>query len=48
MEINRLGESRRITLGEVIEKPYRTTLTDRDVVYAYFCQDVAAGTSTIL
>jgi hypothetical protein len=28
VEINRLGEIRRVPLGEIIEKPYRTTLTD--------------------
>lgn len=44
VEINRLGETRRIPLGEVIEKPYRTTLTDRDVVTRIFVKTPPPGT----
>lgn len=34
VEINRLGEVRRIPLAEVIHKPYRTTLTPEDLITA--------------
>jgi CO/xanthine dehydrogenase FAD-binding subunit len=30
--IDRLGETRRLPLGDVIEKPYRTTLDQRDLI----------------
>lgn len=44
VEINRLGEVRRIPLGEVIEKPYRTTLSDRDIITRVFVKATPAGT----
>ena len=44
VEINRLGEIRRIPLGDVIEKPYRTTLTDRDLMTQIYIKQAPAGT----
>lgn len=44
VEINRLGDVRRVPLGDVIEKPYRTTLTDRDLITRIFIKKAPAGT----
>lgn len=44
VEINRLGELRRVPLGDVIEKPYRTTLSDRDLITRLFVKKASAGT----
>ena len=44
VEINRLGELRRIPLGDVIEKPYRTTLSDRDLITRLFVKKAPADT----
>lgn len=44
VEINCLGDVRRIPLGEVIEKPYRTTLSDRDIITRVFIKAAPAGT----
>jgi CO/xanthine dehydrogenase FAD-binding subunit len=44
VEINRLGDVRRVPLAEVIEKPYRTTLTDRDLIIRIFLKKPPAGT----
>lgn len=44
VEINRLGEVRRVPLADVIEKPYRTTLTDRDLITQIFAKKATAGT----
>mgnify|MGYP000985141613 CR=1 FL=1 len=44
VEINRLGEMRRIPLGDVIEKPYTTTLSDRDLITRVFIRKPSEGT----
>ena len=44
MEINRLGEVRREKIGEVIARPYRTTLSDRDVITRVIVKKLPAGT----
>jgi len=44
VEVNRLGEIRRVPLGDIIEKPYRTTLTDRDLITRIFVKKAPAGT----
>ena len=44
VEVNRLGETRRIPLADVIEKPYRTTLSDRDLITRIFVKQAPAGT----
>ncbi len=44
VEINRLGELRRVPLGDVIEKPYRTTLSDRDLITRLFVKKAPADT----
>lgn len=44
VEINRLGEIRRVPLGDVIEKPYRTTFSDRDLITRIFIRKAPAGT----
>lgn len=44
VEINSLGELRRIPLGDVIEKPYRTTLSDRDLITRLFVKKAPADT----
>jgi len=43
VEINCLGEIRRVPLGEIIEKPYRTTLTDRELITHIFVKKVPHG-----
>lgn len=44
VEINRLGEVRREKIGEVIARPYRTTLSDRDVITRVIVKKLPAGT----
>lgn len=44
VEINRLGELRRVPLGDVIEKPYQTTLSDRDLITRLFVRKAPADT----
>lgn len=44
VEVNRLGEVRRVPLGDIIEKPYRTTLSDRDLITRIFVKKADAGT----
>ena len=44
VEVNRLGEISRVPLGEIIAKPYRTTLTDRDLVTRIFVKKAPEGT----
>lgn len=43
IEINRLGEIRRIPLCEVIERPYRTTLDDRDLITRIIVKKIPHG-----
>ena len=44
VEINRLGEVRREKIGEVIARPYRTTMSDRDVITRIIIKKLPAGT----
>ena len=44
VEINRLGEITRVPLADVIEKPYRTTLSDRDLITRVFIRKAPVGT----
>lgn len=44
VEINRLGEVRRVPLGDVIEKPYRTTLSEVDLITRIFIRKAQCGT----
>ena len=44
VEINRLGEVRREAIGEVIARPYHTTLSDRDVITRIIIKKLPAGT----
>ncbi len=44
VEINRLGAVRRLPLGEVIDKPYRTTLGERDLITRVWIRREPAGT----
>lgn len=44
VEINRLGEVRRIPLSDTIEKPYRASLSDRDLITRIFVKKASAGT----
>ena len=44
VEINRLGEVRREKIGEVIARPYRTMLSDRDVITRVIVKKLPAGT----
>ena len=44
VEINRLGDIRRVPLADIIEKPYRTTLTDRELITRIFVKQAPAGT----
>ena len=43
VEVNRLGEVRRVPLSDIIEKPYRTTLSDRDLITRIFVKKADAG-----
>jgi len=44
VEVNRLGEIRRVPLGDIIEKPYLTTLIDRDLITRIFVKKASSGT----
>lgn len=44
VEVNRLGDIRRVSLADIIEKPYRTTLSDRDLITRIFIKQAPAGT----
>lgn len=44
LEINRLGEVRREPLSQVIARPYRTTLSDRDIITRIIVKKLPEGT----
>jgi len=44
VEINHLGEIRRVPLADVIAKPYRTTLSDRDMITRVLIRQAFADT----
>lgn len=46
VEINRLGEVRRMPLGDVVEGPYRTTLSDRDLITRIVIKKVPRGSQS--